>query len=59
MTVLDKHPIEDRAFVKVHVSSQEVPVHQWSKKYKFGLIREGKRNSLTLPTSLLHQGNTV
>ena len=33
--------------VKVQVSSKEFPVHQWSKKYKSGLIRKGKRNSLT------------
>lgn len=43
--------MDESAFVKVQVSSREVPAHHWSKKKekkKFGCIEEGKRNGLTL-----------
>lgn len=47
MTVWDKHPTKDRLCESASLQQKEFPVHQWSKKCKSGLIRKGKRNSLT------------
>lgn len=50
---LRQSPMDERTFVEAHVSSEEVPLHHWSKIYKFGSIGEGKRNNLTLLLSPL------
>lgn len=49
---------DESAFVKVQKSSVEVPAHCWSKKKSESVhIEWHKKNSFTLPTSLLPQGS--
>lgn len=50
--------MDDRAIVKVQVSSREVPAHHWSKKKnsKIGHIKDRKRNIFTWPLLCLSQG---
>lgn len=59
--------VDERDFVKVHISSEEVPAHYWSKKTKptkqtknkFGHAGENKRNSFTFPVSSLPSSSTA
>jgi hypothetical protein len=46
--------MDGRVFVEVQFSSEEVPVHNWSKKkYEFRHIGKVKRKSLVLAASPL------